>query len=713
MFSGSTSMLPFVTFHFIFCHVFQNLRDSAFSTFITNSMCVPYSSSCASLSVFPSNCGDPSTRQQRVLKDTSSVALPFIFQNSLQYSGVYFPSEQEPDFSAEHVVLQSQNRRNLDAQTDVKSTSPLFAAEITNNPECNLDSGPVRCRSLGKEVLTPPNIASLASLVMSTSAAVPLTSVDPLANPAAAATPISTASPRSSVVPSQSPVPPLLHTNTGTFLTTANEATGTGSSPLTTANQKSRTGLLLFATANQETRTGSSLSTTANQERGTGPPLLTTTNQETGSMSTKTNCKPAKSELYKTELCRAFIENGSCGYGEKCQFAHGERDQRAVLRHAKYKTKQCWTYHSTGFCYYGARCNFIHDEDRLGRSWMQTPPGQGVNSDRAWFGARLDTTSGVSSDLGLGLNFKAASEVNSIPGFGVNLELAVDWDSRLEVNSDHVRLGLKPRVERALSAGVGPNLDSRIAALNLKPGISRNSQSKAGRNAKPNTLRISNGTVPISKGTVPISYGMVPISYGTTVPISTGTVPISYGTVPISTGTVPISYGTTVPISNGTLPVSYGVLPVSNGVVRSSPPITTISMDAGVVPSLGQDPRQRNQLSTLGWTLENQGFGHSSVITDANPPECCSARDKDVSLKQEFSGITLAHGQSDLSPPQLPSVQTLITSELRPDSWNKERDLLGVSSLNQGCGAESSSSTASTYNVWSSLIQHPRCWTLS
>ncbi len=27
---------------------------------------------------------------------------------------------------------------------------------------------------------------------------------------------------------------------------------------------------------------------------------------------------------YKTELCRPYQENGSCKYGEKCQFAHGQ-----------------------------------------------------------------------------------------------------------------------------------------------------------------------------------------------------------------------------------------------------------------------------------------------------------------------------------------------------------------------------------------------------
>lgn len=69
---------------------------------------------------------------------------------------------------------------------------------------------------------------------------------------------------------------------------------------------------------------------------------------------------------YKTELCRPFLENGFCKYGDKCQFAHGEQDLRSLPRHPKYKTELCRTYHTRGFCPYGLRCHFIHaiDETR-------------------------------------------------------------------------------------------------------------------------------------------------------------------------------------------------------------------------------------------------------------------------------------------------------------------------------------------------------------
>lgn len=39
--------------------------------------------------------------------------------------------------------------------------------------------------------------------------------------------------------------------------------------------------------------------------------------------------------LYKTELCRSWEEKGTCRYGTKCQFAHGEEEIRKVARHPK------------------------------------------------------------------------------------------------------------------------------------------------------------------------------------------------------------------------------------------------------------------------------------------------------------------------------------------------------------------------------------------
>ncbi|KIM85507.1 hypothetical protein PILCRDRAFT_366536 [Piloderma croceum F 1598] len=66
--------------------------------------------------------------------------------------------------------------------------------------------------------------------------------------------------------------------------------------------------------------------------------------------------------LYKTELCRSWEEKGTCRYGAKCQFAHGEDELRKVARHPKYKTEICRTFWVSGSCPYGKRCCFIHTE---------------------------------------------------------------------------------------------------------------------------------------------------------------------------------------------------------------------------------------------------------------------------------------------------------------------------------------------------------------
>ncbi|EFX77126.1 hypothetical protein DAPPUDRAFT_9312, partial [Daphnia pulex] len=69
------------------------------------------------------------------------------------------------------------------------------------------------------------------------------------------------------------------------------------------------------------------------------------------------------SSRYKTELCRPYEENGTCKYGDKCQFAHGFHELRSLIRHPKYKTELCRTFHTIGFCPYGPRCHFVHNAE--------------------------------------------------------------------------------------------------------------------------------------------------------------------------------------------------------------------------------------------------------------------------------------------------------------------------------------------------------------
>jgi hypothetical protein len=86
----------------------------------------------------------------------------------------------------------------------------------------------------------------------------------------------------------------------------------------------------------------------------------------------------SKQNLYKTELCRSFCETGSCRYGHKCQFAHGEHEVRPVMRHPKYKTEICKTYSNTGNCPYGNRCRFIHPGMNWNSNW---PDDMGMVQD--------------------------------------------------------------------------------------------------------------------------------------------------------------------------------------------------------------------------------------------------------------------------------------------------------------------------------------------
>lgn len=72
--------------------------------------------------------------------------------------------------------------------------------------------------------------------------------------------------------------------------------------------------------------------------------------------------------MWKTELCNKWEETGSCPYGDNCQFAHGIKQLRPVIRHPRYKTQVCRMMLSGDNCPYAHRCHFRHtltDHDRL------------------------------------------------------------------------------------------------------------------------------------------------------------------------------------------------------------------------------------------------------------------------------------------------------------------------------------------------------------
>ena len=67
---------------------------------------------------------------------------------------------------------------------------------------------------------------------------------------------------------------------------------------------------------------------------------------------------------YKTEVCRNFQLTGTCKFGERCSFAHGDhelRNKRHINLH--YKSKKCNQFFEQGFCPYGSRCQYLHTED--------------------------------------------------------------------------------------------------------------------------------------------------------------------------------------------------------------------------------------------------------------------------------------------------------------------------------------------------------------
>jgi hypothetical protein len=68
---------------------------------------------------------------------------------------------------------------------------------------------------------------------------------------------------------------------------------------------------------------------------------------------------------YKTELCKSFMQNNFCIYGNKCRFAHGYKELVRKKQINNYKQKTCNSFFNKGYCPYGNRCNFKHDERKI------------------------------------------------------------------------------------------------------------------------------------------------------------------------------------------------------------------------------------------------------------------------------------------------------------------------------------------------------------
>lgn len=66
----------------------------------------------------------------------------------------------------------------------------------------------------------------------------------------------------------------------------------------------------------------------------------------------------------KTEICHYWEMNGTCKFGERCAFAHGEKELVSRKMSNNYKTKKCKQFFENGFCPYGIRCQFSHESEK-------------------------------------------------------------------------------------------------------------------------------------------------------------------------------------------------------------------------------------------------------------------------------------------------------------------------------------------------------------
>lgn len=64
---------------------------------------------------------------------------------------------------------------------------------------------------------------------------------------------------------------------------------------------------------------------------------------------------------FKTEMCKFWEAKGSCPYGKRCAFAHGDTEKRYKGPQKDRKAPiKCFNFHQHGYCSYGRRCQYIH-----------------------------------------------------------------------------------------------------------------------------------------------------------------------------------------------------------------------------------------------------------------------------------------------------------------------------------------------------------------
>ena len=85
---------------------------------------------------------------------------------------------------------------------------------------------------------------------------------------------------------------------------------------------------------------------------------------------------------YKTTLCKHYGTPQGCSYGDKCQFAHGEKELRQADKNMmfpnpmqgmnnkqknslNYKIVKCKNWEKDKSCKYGAHCTFAHGDEEI------------------------------------------------------------------------------------------------------------------------------------------------------------------------------------------------------------------------------------------------------------------------------------------------------------------------------------------------------------
>jgi hypothetical protein len=90
------------------------------------------------------------------------------------------------------------------------------------------------------------------------------------------------------------------------------------------------------------------------------------------------------SNKFKTVLCKHFGQNGTCSYGDKCQFAHGFQELKnpnmslgnmvipdtttkvkTVPNPNNFKIVKCKNWETSGTCSYGSVCTFAHGDNEI------------------------------------------------------------------------------------------------------------------------------------------------------------------------------------------------------------------------------------------------------------------------------------------------------------------------------------------------------------